>query len=56
MIDAMHKTSFKGDLPAFLHYLRTDPKFYAKTPDELLMRRGLDRQEGRTGRSGQYFG
>ncbi|WP_295968725.1 DUF885 family protein [uncultured Xanthomonas sp.] len=22
--------------PAFLHYLRTDPKFYAKTPEELL--------------------
>ncbi len=22
--------------PAFLHYLRTDPKFYPKTPEELL--------------------
>ena len=27
---------FKGDLPAFLAFLRTDPRFYAKTPDELL--------------------
>ena len=27
---------FSGDFPAFLHYLRTDPKFYAKTPEELL--------------------
>jgi uncharacterized protein (DUF885 family) len=27
---------FKGDLPAFLKFLRTDPRFYAKTPDELL--------------------
>lgn len=27
---------FAGDLPAFLTHLRTDPRFYAKTPDELL--------------------
>ncbi len=27
---------FKGELPAFLTFLRTDPRFYAKTPDELL--------------------
>lgn len=36
MLDVMHQTGFQGDFPAFLHYLRTDPKFYAKTPDELL--------------------
>lgn len=30
------KTGFKGDMAAFLHFLRTDPQFYAKTPDELL--------------------
>ncbi len=29
-------TGFKGDLPAFLKFLRTDPRFYARTPDELL--------------------
>jgi len=27
---------FQGDFPAFLHFLRTDPRFYAKTPEELL--------------------
>jgi uncharacterized protein (DUF885 family) len=27
---------FAGDLPAFLEHLRTDPKFYAKTPEQLL--------------------
>lgn len=27
---------FAGDLPAFLAFLRTDPRFYARTPDELL--------------------
>ena len=34
----MKETGFKGDFPAFLEFLRTDPQFYAKTPDELLMR------------------
>ena len=36
MLGVMAETGFKGDLPAFLHFLRTDPQFYAKTPDELL--------------------
>lgn len=27
---------FDGDFAAFLHFLRTDPQFYAKTPRELL--------------------
>ena len=27
---------FRGDLPAFLRFLRTDPRFYPKTADELL--------------------
>jgi uncharacterized protein (DUF885 family) len=27
---------FKGDLKAFVQFLRTDPQFYAKTPDELM--------------------
>lgn len=27
---------FDGDLPAFFRFLRTDPRFYAKTPEELL--------------------
>ena len=38
MIETMKKTDFKGDFPAFLKFLRTDPQFYAKTKEELLMR------------------
>ena len=34
----MKEVGFKGDFPAFLVFLRTDPRFYAKTPEELLMR------------------
>jgi uncharacterized protein (DUF885 family) len=32
------ETGFQGDFPAFLVFLRTDPRFYAKTPEELLSR------------------
>ena len=32
------KTGFKGDFKAFQDFLRSDPQFYAKTPEELLMR------------------
>lgn len=38
MVETIKKTDFKGDFPAFLHFLRTDPRFYAKTGEELLMR------------------
>ena len=38
MLAAMQQSGFKGTLPEFLQYLRTDPQFYAKTPEELLMR------------------
>jgi uncharacterized protein (DUF885 family) len=31
-------TGFKGDFAAFLQFLRTDPRFYAKTPEQLLER------------------
>jgi len=30
------QTGFKGTFPQFLAFLRSDPQFYAKTPDELL--------------------
>ncbi len=33
---ARRESGFAGDLPAFLKFLRTDPRFYARTPDELL--------------------
>jgi uncharacterized protein (DUF885 family) len=38
MLAVMKETGFAGDFPAFLQYLRSDPRFYAKTPEELLMR------------------
>lgn len=38
MNDVMKEAGFTGDLPAFLAFLRTDPQFYPKTSDELLMR------------------
>src|SRR3546814_12237173 len=34
----IRKVGFDGDFAAFLHFLRTDPQFYAKTPEELLRR------------------
>ncbi|HEY8949087.1 MAG TPA: DUF885 family protein [Rhizomicrobium sp.] len=36
MLDAMKASGFKGDFDAFQKFLRTDPQFYAKTPQELL--------------------
>jgi uncharacterized protein (DUF885 family) len=34
----MKQVGFQGDRAAFFEFLRTDPRFYAKTPDELLAR------------------
>ena len=55
MIAVMKSTGFKGSFAAFLHYLRTDPKFYAKTPQQLLddaawIAKLFD------GKAAQYFG
>jgi uncharacterized protein (DUF885 family) len=36
MLDTIKQTGFKGSFADFLHFLCTDPQFYAKTPDELL--------------------
>ncbi len=36
MDEVVKKTGFQGTFPAFLEFLRTDPRFYAKTPEELL--------------------
>jgi uncharacterized protein (DUF885 family) len=55
MLDVMKKTSFQGDFPAFLKFLRTDPQFYAKTPEELLMRAAYIAKEF-DGKASQYFG
>jgi uncharacterized protein (DUF885 family) len=55
MLTTMAQTGFKGDLPAFLHFLRTDPQFYAKTPEELLMRAAFIAKDF-DGVSARYFG
>ncbi len=34
----MKQVEFQGDFAAFLQFLRSDPRFYTKTPDELLQR------------------
>ena len=36
MAATMRAAGFKGTFPEFLHFLRTDPRFYARTPAELL--------------------
>ena len=41
MQSVMHKTGFKGDFRAFIEFLRTNPRFYAATPDELLKETAL---------------
>jgi|CXWL01.1.fsa_nt_gi uncharacterized protein (DUF885 family) len=38
MKEVIRQVGFEGDFAAFLTFLRTDPRFYAKTPEELLMR------------------
>jgi uncharacterized protein (DUF885 family) len=38
METVIRQTGFKGDFAAFVKFLRTDPRFYAKTADELLDR------------------
>jgi len=55
MIAVMKETSFKGDFPAFLRYLRTDHKFTAKTPQELLGDAAWIAKEF-DGKASQYFG
>jgi len=55
MVDVMKETGFKGDFPAFLHFLRTDPQFYAKTPQELLNRAAWIAKVF-DGKASQYFG
>jgi len=55
MVDAMHETGFKGDFAAFLKFLRSDPQFYAKTPDELMMRAAWIAKKF-DGKASTYFG
>jgi uncharacterized protein (DUF885 family) len=55
MVAAMHETGFSGDFPAFLKFLRSDPRFYAKTPEELLMRAAWIAKRF-DGKAAQFFG
>jgi len=36
MEEIIRRVGFRGDLAAFLTFLRTDPRFYARTPEQLL--------------------
>src|SRR5215469_3709262 len=55
MVAAMRATGFKGDFAAFLRMLRHDPRFYARTPEELLMRAAWIAKRF-DGKAAQFFG
>jgi uncharacterized protein (DUF885 family) len=55
MLAVMKETGFSGDFPAFLVFLRTDPRFKAKSPEELLMRAAWIAKRF-DGKAAQYFG
>jgi uncharacterized protein (DUF885 family) len=55
MVAAMHETGFSGEFPAFLKFLRTDPRFYVRTPEELLMRAAWIAKRF-DGKASQFFG
>ncbi len=55
MAAVMKEVKFAGGLPAFLQFLRTDPRFYARTPEELLMRAAWIAKKF-DGKAEQYFG
>jgi len=53
----MKQVGFNGDFAAFLQFLRTDPRFYAKTPEELLQRAAwiAKRMDGKLPRFSRHF-
>ncbi|SDG03844.1 DUF885 domain-containing protein [Terriglobus roseus] len=55
MLDTIAEAKFQGDFSAFLKFLRTDPQFYAKTPDELLGKASYMMKEF-DDKSDRYFG
>jgi len=55
MLAAIKTSGFTGTFPEFLQYLRTDPKFFAKMPEELLHDAAWIAKEF-DGVSGRYFG
>jgi len=52
MNDIIQQVQFKGSFAEFLTFLRTDPQFYARTPEELLSRAAWisKRADGQLGR------
>jgi uncharacterized protein (DUF885 family) len=55
MLAVMAETGFKGDFPAFLAFLRSDPRFQAKTAQELLDRAAWIAKRF-DGKAAQFFG
>jgi uncharacterized protein (DUF885 family) len=55
MLGVMKETGFAGDFASFLVFLRTDPQFQAKTPQELLMRAAWIAKRF-DAKASQYFG
>ena len=55
MNDVIAQTGFEGSFDAFVEFLRTDPRFYAKTPEELLTRAAWIAKKT-DGRLPAYFG
>jgi uncharacterized protein (DUF885 family) len=55
MLTAMKETGFTGDFSGFLTSLRADPRFQAKTPEELLMRAAWIAKQF-DGKASQFFG
>ncbi len=55
MLETMKQAGFAGDLPAFLAFLRTDKRFYATTPEELLKDAAYIAKQF-DGKAGAWFG
>jgi uncharacterized protein (DUF885 family) len=55
MLTIKEQVGFKGELPAFNDFLRTDPQFYVTTPQALLDRAAWTAKEF-DGKAAQYFG
>ena len=55
MNSVINQTGFKGGFDDFVEFLRTDPEFYAKTPEELLERAAWISKDI-DGRLPAYFG
>ena len=55
MVKTMQESGFKGSFAEFLKFLRTDPQFHAKTPEELLMRSAWVAKQV-DGQLGKFFG